>query len=101
MTHTVNQQTHTSRILRHAADALEALPHPRVNAVDLHQALLKSAPAFQQAKDALDALHAYLRTLDQDVRWLHVGGGPLSRVLAADRLRAAAEYADEAVAGVR
>ncbi len=86
--------TERASTLRGAADRLADLPHTRVNAVDLHRALIRSAPSYAQARDALNALHAYLRTLDDGDRWLHIGGGSQSRDLAAGRLRAAAEHVD-------
>jgi hypothetical protein len=99
---TVHSTTHTSQILRQAADALGALPHPRVNAVDLHMALNGAAPTYRDGQTALDALARHLDATGGDVEWLNCWTEPRSRDVVAAEVRAAAEYADDgAVAGVR
>jgi len=56
-------------ILRGAADLLDALPHYRINRTDLHKALLKAAPNYRAAQEALNVLHQATRGEDWLTRW--------------------------------
>lgn len=97
---TVSQQTPVPDILRRAADALDGLPHARVHSADVHLALIKAAPSYGYAQEALNALHVYMRTAGED-RWLPIGTvAARPRADVAAQLRAAAEHDEtrEAVA---
>jgi hypothetical protein len=59
----------TAGILRGAADLIDALHHHRINRTDLHKALLKAAPSYHAAQDALTVLHQATRGEDWLTRW--------------------------------
>ncbi len=80
-----------ANVLRKAAVALEALPHPRVSPVDLHIALRKVSPTHRTGQQALDALAAHLRATGGDDQWLGRWTGPRGRDEVAAELRAAAD----------
>lgn len=79
-----------SGTLRRAADALEALPHARVNRVDLHLAMRKAACTTRTAQEALDKLAEHLNATGE-ARWLHCWATARGRDEVAGWLRAAAE----------
>ncbi|MEU4234147.1 hypothetical protein AB0F17_58575 [Nonomuraea sp. NPDC026600] len=80
----------TAPVLRAAADRLAELPHPRVIRTDVHHALYNSAPAYDVAQAALDALTTYLQKLG-GADWLNRFAFPRGRDQVVAELRAAAD----------
>lgn len=85
-------------VLRAAADRLAGLAHARVVRTDVHHALYQSAPQYDVAQAALDALTAHL-TAQDDAEWLSRWAKPRGRDEVAGLLRAAADAAEQASAG--
>ena len=76
-------------VLREAADRVAALPHARVNRIDVHHAIHLSSPQYDVADAALNALAAHL----PDARWLTCYSPLHPRDEVAAEIRAAAEAA--------
>lgn len=84
----------TAPVLRAAADRLAELPHMRVIRTDVHHALYNSAPAYDVAQAALDALTEHLR-LKGLGEWLCCWAKPRLRDEVAAEIRAAADAAEQ------
>lgn len=99
-THGVARPTPTT-VLLSAADLLDALPHLRVDVVDVHRALRQAAEALLPDRDAayatyvdaVELLTYHLAEAGVDARWVRDYGAPISRDVAAAQLRAAATQA--------
>lgn len=85
----------TAPVLRAAAQVVAELPHRRVIRTDVHHALRNTAPTYDVAQAALDALTSYLRRSGGE-QWLTVYAFPRSRDEVAAELCAAADSVDAA-----
>lgn len=80
-------------VLREASARVAGLSHARVVRTDVHHAILLSAPQYDVAQAALDALAAHVA----DARWLTTSSTPHSRAEVAAEMREAADAAGSVV----